>query len=55
MKVIEPKVKQSANFCGRNVIIGNPTTNPKKKNRPDKHIKAQNTYCKLGTYRRMNY
>ena len=44
MKVREPKVKQSANFCGRTVINGKPTTNPKKKNRPDKHSKAQNTY-----------
>ena len=43
MNVNEPHVKDKANFCGFNAIIGRPTKKAKAKNKADKKRSAQNT------------
>lgn len=43
INVIDPKVKDRANFCGRAAIIGIPTKNANKKNNVDKNNNPQNT------------
>eukprot|EP01083_Nonionella_stella_P245890 854293_1 len=43
MKVIDPQVKESANFWGRIVIMGKPTMNPNPKKTADNNKRAQKT------------
>jgi hypothetical protein len=43
MNVREPQVKERANFCGFNAIIGKPTKKAKAKNSADKNRRAQKT------------
>jgi hypothetical protein len=43
MNVIDPQVKDRANFCGFKAIIGSPTKNASAKNRAERKSSAQKT------------
>mmetsp|Transcript_28685 Transcript_28685/g.80852 ORF Transcript_28685/g.80852 Transcript_28685/m.80852 type:complete len:220 (+) Transcript_28685:463-1122(+) len=44
MNINDPHVKDSANFCGFNAIVGNPTKNAKAKNNAERNSMAQKTW-----------